>query len=112
MPMSTYRSAALVRTIALSVIIPAITFSAFPQQQSRYKLRNGDSLDLNFVYVPEFNQTITIQPDGYVTLRAIGDVRAGGLTVPELKKAVEAKYTEILKDPDVSIEIKDFEKPF
>src|SRR2546422_117356 len=40
-------------------------------QDSRYKLRSGDTLDLNFVYVPEFNQTVTIQPDGFVTLRAV-----------------------------------------
>src|SRR5690349_19598227 len=81
-------------------------------QQPRYQLKNGDTLDLTFAYVPEFNQSVTIQPDGYITLRAVGEVRAGGLTLPELKKAVEAKYTGTLKEPDVSIELKDFEKPF
>jgi polysaccharide export outer membrane protein len=85
---------------------------AAPPQQGRYQLRNGDTLDLTFVYVPEFNQSVTIQPDGYVTLKGVGEVRAGGLTLPELKKSVEAKYTGILREPDVSIEIKDFEKPF
>jgi polysaccharide export outer membrane protein len=81
-------------------------------QQSRYQLKNGDTLDLTFIYVPEFNQTVTIQPDGYVTLRGAGDVKAGGLTLPELKKQIETKYAGILKEPDVSVEIKDFEKPF
>ncbi len=93
------------------VVLLATLITAAPQQ-SRYHLKNGDSLDLTFVYVPEFNQSVTIQPDGYVTLRAVGDIRAGGLTIPELKKNIEAKYTGILKDPDVSVEIKDFEKPF
>jgi polysaccharide biosynthesis/export protein len=81
-------------------------------QQPRYQLKSGDTLDLNFTYVPEFNQTITIQPDGFVTLRAVGDLQAGGLTVPELKKAIETKYAGTIKDPVVSVEIKDFEKPF
>jgi polysaccharide export outer membrane protein len=81
-------------------------------EENRYKLRSGDTIDITFVYVPDFNQTITIQPDGYVTLRAVGDMRAGGLTLPEIKKLVETKYGVIMKDPDVSIEIKDFEKPF
>ena len=89
----------------------AAAFTAAPQQ-SRYHLKNGDTLDLTFVYVPEFNQTVTIQPDGFVTLRAVGDVRAGGLTIPELKNAIEGKYTGVMKQPDVSVEIKDFEKPF
>jgi polysaccharide export outer membrane protein len=81
-------------------------------EENRYKLRSGDTIDITFVYVPDFNQTVTIQPDGYVTLRAVGDMRAGGLTLPEIKKLVETKYGVIMKDPDVSIEIKDFEKPF
>jgi polysaccharide export outer membrane protein len=81
-------------------------------EQNRYKLRSGDTIDITFVYVPDFNQTVTIQPDGYVTLRGVGDIRAGGLSLPEIKKLVETKYGVIMKDPDVSIEIKDFEKPF
>jgi len=94
-----------------AVLSIAAAFTAAPQQ-SRYQLKNGDTLDLTFVYVPEFNQTVTIQPDGFLTLRAVGDVRAGGLNIPELKKEVEAKYTVVMKQPDVSIELKDFERPF
>jgi polysaccharide export outer membrane protein len=89
-----------------------LTVLTATSEENRYKLRSGDTIDLNFVYVPDFNQTVTIQPDGYVTLRAVGDIRAGGLTLPEIKKLVETKYGVIMKDPDVSIEIKDFEKPF
>jgi len=99
------------RIVAIAALLVAAVTSAAPQQ-SRYKLRSGDTVDLNFVYVPEFNQTLTIQPDGYVTLRAVGDVRAGGLSVPELKQVVQEKYQTIMREPDVSIEIKDFEKPF
>jgi polysaccharide export outer membrane protein len=99
---------AMSKILGLAAVLSlAVAFTAAPQQ-SRYHLKNGDTLDLTFVYVPEFNQTVTIQPDGFVTLRAAGDVRAGGLTIPELKKAVEGKYTGVMKQPDVSIEVKDF----
>jgi len=94
-----------------TVLLLAAVFGAAPQQ-TRYQLKNGDTLDLTFVYVPEFNQTVTIQPDGYVSLRGVGEVLAGGLTLPELTKAIETKYIGILKEPEVSVEIKDFEKPF
>ena len=40
--------------------------------------------DVNFDLSPEFNQTVTVQPDGYITLRGIGDVHVADLTVPEL----------------------------
>src|SRR5262245_41841700 len=79
-----------IRIAALSTLLLLPAFAA--PQESRYKLRNGDTIELSFVYVPEFNQTVTIQPDGFVTLRGVGDVRAGGLSAPELKTAVESKY--------------------
>jgi len=102
----------LKRLIVLLVVLLTPMVRPAVSQDSRYKLRSGDTIDLSFVYVPEFNQTLTIQPDGYITLRAAGDVRASGLSVPELKKVVESKYSAIMKEPDVSVEIKDFEKPF
>jgi len=94
-----------------TVLLLAAVFGEAPQQ-TRYQLKNGYTLNLTFVYVPEFNQTVTIQPDGYVSLRGVGEVLAGGLTLPELTKAIETKYIGILKEPEVSVEIKDFEKPF
>src|SRR5215471_16133335 len=98
------------RTVLAILLLPLLC-SAAPQEP-RYQLKSGDTIDLTFPYVPEFNQTVTIQPDGYVTLRAAGDIRAAGLSLPELKKGIESKYSGILRDPAVSIEIKDFEKPF
>src|SRR5689334_18669799 len=104
----------LKRLIALSVALSVLFLTPTVRpamSQDRYTLRSGDTIDLSFAYVPEFNQTLTIQPDGYITLRAAGDVRASGLSVPELKKTIESKYSSIMKQPDVSVEIKDFEKP-
>lgn len=95
-----------------TICMLVLTVLTATSEENRYKLRSGDTIDITFVYVPDFNQTVTIQPDGYVTLRGVGDMRAGGLTLPEIKKLVETKYGVIMKDPDVSIEIKDFEKPF
>ena len=100
----------LTRTATICMLVLTVLIAT--SEENRYKLRSGDTIDITFVYVPDFNQTVTIQPDGYVTLRAVGDMRAGGLTLPEIKKLVETKYGVIMKDPDVSIEIKDFEKPF
>jgi protein involved in polysaccharide export with SLBB domain len=35
-------------------------------EDKRYQLVSGDVLDVIYRYTPEFNQTVTIQPDGYV----------------------------------------------
>src|SRR4051794_23275073 len=51
---------------------------------AHYQLRSGDVLALDFPFVPDFNQTMTVQPDGFITLRAIGPQRVAGATIPEL----------------------------
>jgi polysaccharide export outer membrane protein len=78
----------------------------------RYRITPGDVLELKFPFVPELDQTLTVQPDGYVTLREAGDVRVQGHTLPELRAEVLGKYVAFLRDPAVTIVLKEFEKPY
>lgn len=78
----------------------------------RYRIRASDSMDLVFALSPEFNQAVTVQPDGYIALQSAGTILAQGLTVPELAKAITRAYAGILHDPVVTIELKDFDKPY
>lgn len=78
----------------------------------RYQLHSADVLSLEFPFTPEFNQTVTIQPDGYVTLRGIENMRVEGQTLPEVTTALRTAYSKILHDPVINVELKDFEKPF
>jgi polysaccharide export outer membrane protein len=84
----------------------------FSERYPRYQMRAGDEFDLNFELTPELNQTITVQPDGYITLRQVGDVYVNGLTVPAVTERVTAAYGKILSDPKISLVLKDFEKPY
>ena len=86
-----------------------------PQLQHRnrrYQLHSADVLELNFPFTPEFNQTVTVQPDGYITLRGVDNIRVEGQTLPELNDSLRAVYGKILHDPVINVELKDFEKPF
>jgi polysaccharide biosynthesis/export protein len=82
------------------------------QRNPRYRLRTSDSFDLDFALSPEFNQTVAVQPDGYVTLKAAGSIFVEGQTVPELTETLKAAYAKILHDPIITIALKDFEKPY
>jgi polysaccharide export outer membrane protein len=75
-------------------------------------LCKGDIFDVAFPFTPEFNQTATVQPDGYVTLSGIGDLYVAGKTVPELREFLQDAYKKILHDPVINIVLKDFEKPY
>jgi polysaccharide export outer membrane protein len=77
-----------------------------------YRLRPSDVVEVSFTVAPEFNQTLTVQPDGYVTLKDAGAVLAQGLTLAQLGKAVREAYTGYLHDPKVGVALKDFERPY
>lgn len=82
------------------------------RRNPRYQLCRGDVLELDFPFTPEFNQTLTIQPDGYITLRGVGDLHVEGQTVPEVTQALQTVYGKILRDPVITIALKDFDKPY
>ncbi len=82
-------------------------------RDTRYRIHAGDSFDMNFELSPEFNQSaVTVQPDGFITVRGVGDIKVDGETVPELTHTLETAYGKILHDPVISLVLKDFEKPF
>ena len=84
----------------------------FQERYPRYQLLPGDTMDLVFEFSPEFNQTVTIQPDGYISLRGVGDIHVSSETLPELVTALENAYSKILNKPAISVLMKDFEKPY
>jgi polysaccharide biosynthesis/export protein len=81
------------------------------KREPRYQVRPGDVLDLLFSFNPEFNQSLTVQPDGFIVLREIGEMYVQGKTVPELTTLIKTSYLQILKQPMLTIVLKDFEKP-
>jgi polysaccharide export outer membrane protein len=78
----------------------------------RYRLTPSDVMEVTFPYVPEFNQTVVVQPDGYVTLRPIGEVRVEGRTLPELQTMLIEQYASVLREPAIAIVLREFEKPY
>jgi len=53
-----------------------------------------------------------VQPDGYITLRGIGDLQVAGRTMPELTQLLRNAYAHILHEPLINVVLKDFEKPY
>jgi polysaccharide biosynthesis/export protein len=83
------------------------------QRDTRYRIAASDSFDITFPLSPEYNQlAVSVQPDGFVTLFSVGDVKVQGQTVPELTDTIRNAYGKILHDPIVSVVLKDFNKPY
>ena len=86
--------------------------SPLQHRDSRYRLCASDVVAVTFPLTPEFNQTVSVQPDGFVSLAGAGDVHLEGLTTRESVEAIRAAYANVLKDPLVTVDLKDFNKPF
>jgi len=82
------------------------------QRYPRYQVRPGDILALDFRFQPEYNQTITVQPDGFMSLKDVGDIQVSGRTVPDISAEITAKYAGILNDPLLTMTLKEFEHPY
>jgi polysaccharide biosynthesis/export protein len=82
------------------------------QRHPLYRLQPSDVVEIDFVVAPEFNQTLTIQPDGYVMLKDAGMVEVQGLNMAELSAAVQKAYRGYLHDPQAAVTLKDFERPY
>lgn len=94
---------------------PASSQPNTPQLQSRdsrYRIAPGDSFDVSFELSPEFNQSVIVQPDGFVTLKAVGDIKVEGQNVPELTQTLHTAYSKTLNDPIIAVVLKDFAKPY
>lgn len=78
----------------------------------RYRITPGDVIELRFPFVPELDQTLSVQPDGYVTLREVGDIRAQGRTLPQFRAEVNEAYMPFVRDPVFTAVLKEFEKPY
>ncbi|HTR67217.1 MAG TPA: polysaccharide biosynthesis/export family protein [Terriglobales bacterium] len=87
---------------------PALTGARRPL----YRLCKSDVVDIGFTFAPEFNQTVTVQPDGFISLKGIESLYAEGLTLPELREAVRKAYAPTLHEPEVTAVLRDFNKPY
>jgi polysaccharide export outer membrane protein len=80
--------------------------------EERYHLQPGDVLDIQYRYSPEFNQTVTVQPDGYVSLVIGGDVKIAGLNVEQARQTILRRASTRLREPVATIILKEFQKPY
>jgi protein involved in polysaccharide export with SLBB domain len=56
-------------------------------------------VEIKFFNNPEYNEVVTVRPDGRISLQQIGDLEVVGVSPSELQSLVHQVYGEILKQP-------------
>jgi polysaccharide biosynthesis/export protein len=68
-----------------------------------YRLHVGDRIRVESMNDTTLDRELLVQPDGMVTLRVLGQVRAARRTVTELRDDLEERYTKYYKVPAISV---------
>jgi polysaccharide biosynthesis/export protein len=92
--------------VATAVKQPTLT------ARTRYKLQAGDKLDISFRYTPEMNQSVAIEPDGYINLTAAGEIKVSEMTLEQATELIEQVAGTRLHAPVVTLTLKDFHRPY
>ena len=72
-------------------------------QNHPYLINIGDEVKIESITDPNINRSIQVQPDGTITLMLLGEVKAYGLTFPELRASVEDLYQKYYKVPAITV---------
>lgn len=72
---------------------------------NEYVLTPGDQIQVTIFRVPDLSGPAVIRPDGYVSLPALKEVKAAGLTVAEFDEYLTKRYAERLVEPDVTVAV-------
>jgi polysaccharide export outer membrane protein len=68
-------------------------------------LHEGDTLSVTFAGAPDLNTIATIRRDGRITLKSLGEIKAAGLTPPELEKELIRQFGSQLQTKEVSVAV-------
>ena len=99
-------------SISVMKVPPACGQTTFAERNLRYRLQSSDVLEIHYRYTPEFDQTVTVRPDGFVSIQLIGDLKLQGLDVDQAKAEILERSSKRLKDPEITLVLKEFEKPY
>lgn len=83
-----------------------IGYAAWTDDEPPYRLYPGDELDITVPSAPELSKTVTVQPDGRVSLPLIHAVMVADRTTEEVEDELRDAYSSQLIRPEVEVAVK------
>lgn len=94
-------------TVAALSSTPAATRSG-----QEYVIGSGDVLSIFVYHAPELSEPdVPVRPDGRISVPLIQDIQAAGLTAGELSKRIEDRLRQYVRDPNVTVIVRNFVGP-
>ncbi len=74
-----------------------------PKNRGPYRLNIGDVLEISVLDEPEMTRNVAIIPDGTIAYLLVGEIKAEGLTIAELRASLTVALKEFFIAPYVSV---------
>ena len=72
-----------------------------------YVIGENDLLDVNVWKEKEVSRTISVRPDGKITLPLVGEIQASGMTPLQLQDNIGQRLKAFLANPEVTVMVSD-----
>ncbi len=90
------------------VVVSPAPLPVSQKSPSEYRIQPGDQMDVKLFYNPELNESVTVRPDGRVSLPLAHEIPAAGLTPAELVQVLKQSYTHELNRPVITVLMRSF----
>ncbi|WP_026362326.1 XrtA/PEP-CTERM system exopolysaccharide export protein [Geopsychrobacter electrodiphilus] len=90
------------------MLLFVLLLGSFPQiaaADSDYLIGKGDVLQISVWGVADMSRSVVVRPDGKITLPAIGDVVAAGVTPSQLSSQLSTAMKNFIKEPIVTVSV-------
>jgi polysaccharide biosynthesis/export protein len=71
-----------------------------------FRLGPGDKVEIEILQVEGTRQDCVVMPDGFIYFHTLGALKAGGMSLPELKARIVAGLKEFYRSPQVAITLR------
>src|SRR5882757_11090136 len=90
------------RAIVIAILVLCNTGAS-----AQYRLESGDVVEVSVFGVQDFKRRTAVTLDGDISLPLLGDIRAAGLTLPELRAKLKEMLAKsnIVRSPDVTADL-------
>lgn len=82
---------------------PHDMFQRWVDYEPQYTLYPGDQVDIVVQSAPELSRTLTVGPDGRISMPMVAPVMAAGKTLPYIQSALQTELGKELRNPTLAV---------
>jgi polysaccharide export outer membrane protein len=95
-------------TLSPGDVVEVMYHIKLKKDEQPYILGVSDEVNVEFYYHPDLNRTLVVRPDGSITLPIKGSFIIAGKTPEEAARIIAARYSDICRDPVVTVVVNKF----